>query len=140
MDAPGFPEGPDSPTVKLLLWGLLAIMVIASIIVTVFAAHRRQSPGFVVGIGVGSLTLAIIAYFFLLLPSYVVHSPTGGGWCPIDAMDLAFMKGDKNTEFYSYWRPCRDASRRTIAIALAGYAVAAAAAALVQLRISKRSA
>lgn len=68
MDAPGFPEGPDSPTVKLLLWGLLAIMVVVSIVVTVFAARRRRNPGFVVGIGVGSLTLAIIAYFSYCYP------------------------------------------------------------------------
>ena len=52
-------------------------------------------------------------------------------------MDLAFMRGDKASDFYAYWQDCRNASRRTIALALGGFALLAGIGGLIQLRISR---
>lgn len=101
MDAPGFPEGPESPTIKLILWALLVIVVVTSIAVTVIAARRGRNRPTIVGIGAALLLLAGIAYLQMLLPSYVFTSADGGGTCPVDAMDIAFMRGDRTSDFYA---------------------------------------
>ena len=138
MDASGYPQGPESATVPVLLWGLLFVLLAASVVVTIVTARRAARPRPVWAIGAVVFVLGLVAALFMWLPAYVFSSPTGGGNCPIDAMSMAFMRGDRNSGFYAAWQPCRDASRRTLALALGGFAPLAGLGGLVQLRLARR--
>lgn len=104
MDAPGFPDGPESPAVLFLLWGLLLLLVAASVVVTVVSARRGPRRTAVLCIGALLIVAGGLAALIMWLPAYAFDSVTGGGTCPLDAIGLAFMRGDKASRFYAYWQ------------------------------------